>query len=82
MSTIDIVLFIMMNIASFLFGGYVYLKQGFKMGYDTAAKDERLVMGLAITRAYKPNQDEVLNKVATEYKQILLEAQQMNVKNK
>jgi len=82
MSTIDIVLFIMINIASFLFGGYVYLKQGFKMGYDTAAKDERLVMGLAITRAYKPNQDEVLNKVATEYKQILLEAQQMNVKNK
>jgi hypothetical protein len=82
MSTIDIVLFVMMNIASFLFGGYVYLKQGFKMGYQAAAEDERLVMGLAITRAYKPNQDEVLNKVATEYKQILLEAQQMNVKNK
>lgn len=82
MSTIDIVLFITMNIASFLFGGYVYLKQGFKMGYDSAVKDEQMVFGLAITRAFKPNQDEVLVKVATEYKQIMLEAQQMNVKTK
>jgi len=82
MSTIDVVLFLTLNMASFLFGGYIYLKRGFKMGYEAAGKDERLALGLAITRAYKPNQDEVLQKVANEYKQIILEAQAIMDKNK
>jgi hypothetical protein len=83
MSNIDIVLFVLSNIGSFLIGAYFHFKNGLKLGYEQGSKDEVTLMGLSIARAFKDNKQEALDKVNTEYRRLNVEIEQelQNIKN-
>lgn len=76
MSNIDLALFLLSNIASFLIGGYFYFKEGTRIGYKQGSKDEMMLMGVSIARAFKPDEKEALDKVSTEYRRLQVEVDQ------
>lgn len=68
-----LLLILMSNMLTFLLSSLYYKKSGFNLGYVKGIQDERLFMGVAISRAFKENKEEALRDVQLEYKRMLLE---------
>lgn len=73
MSNIDLALFLLSNILSFLIGSYLYTKEGYSMGYNRAAKDITGLFTISITRAFPDNKQETLDKIEVELKSLMNE---------
>lgn len=76
MSNIDLAIFLLTNILSFLIGGFFYFREGSRVGYKTGVKDEQMMIGIAISRAFADDKEEALKKVATEYRRFEVEIEQ------
>lgn len=76
MSNLDLALFLLSNIASFLIGGFIYFREGGKIGYKAGSKDEQMVLGISIARAFPENPKEAMDKIATEYRRFEVEVEQ------
>lgn len=72
----DILLVVLLNIITFILASYWGHKQGYIEGHKNGTREEQLVMGVAIAKAYKEDQDDALRKVGNAYKQLHLEVEQ------
>lgn len=72
----NILLVALLNIITFVIALGYGRKTGYIEGYQNGMKEEQLVMGLSIARAFKEDKEEALRKVGSAYKQLNLEAEQ------
>lgn len=72
----NILLVALLNIITFILASYWGNKQGYIEGHKNGTREEQLVMGVAITRAYSEDKEDALRKVGNAYKQLHLEVEQ------